>query len=79
MNEFVRLKKAYISAINYGLSTGVNYNFAKHGNDVLHKFCENYIDSSNCDSKSKNQMKHELELTKEILAKEIDSHYSQNR
>ena len=76
--DFARLKKAYISAVQYGLSAGADYNFAKHGNNLLHKFCEKYIDDSTCDVQSKERMKYELELTKELLAKEIDSFYSQN-
>ena len=54
---------------------GVGFNEAKHGNDVLHKFCEMTIDNSNYSDAHKSSMKNELELIKESLSKEIEAFY----
>ena len=75
MTEFDNLKRSYISAIQWGLTARVGYNESKQGNEVLHKFCENFIDNSNCSNPEKTTMKHELEIIKEALSKEIESFY----
>ena len=43
MNEFDNLKNSYIATIQLALAMNVNYSEAKHGNELLHKFCENYM------------------------------------
>lgn len=75
MTEFDNLKSSYISAIQCGLAMGAGYNEAKHGNDILHKFCENLIDNSNYNDLCKMDMKNELEVIKEALSQEIESFY----
>ena len=57
MTRFENLKNSYISAIQCGLAMGVGFNEAKHGNDVLHKFCEMTIDNSNYSDAHKSSMK----------------------
>ena len=75
MNEFDNLKNGYISAMQWGLTARVGYSESKRGNDILHKFCENLIDNSNYNECNKMMMKHEIEIIKETISKEIDSFY----
>ena len=75
MTEFEKLKNSYISTIQIGLTANAGYHQTKHGNDILHKFCEQLVDSSNFQDDIKASMKHELELLKETLSKEIDCYY----
>lgn len=75
MTEFDNLKNSYIAAIHWGLAANASYHEAKQGNDILHKFCESLVESSNCLDSTKIAMKQELELLKEALSKEIDSYY----
>ena len=75
MNEFDNLKNSYIATIQLALAMNVNYNEVKHGNELLHKFCENYIDNTGFDKIKNDAMKMELELLKESLSKEIEGHY----
>ena len=74
MNEFDNLKNSYIATIQLALAMNVNYNEAKHGNELLHKFCENYIDNT-YHGGTNDSMKAELKLLKESLSKEIEYHY----
>ncbi len=76
MNEFDTLKSGYISAVQWGLAARVGYHESKHGNEVLHKFCEELIDNSSYNEYNKATMKHELEIIKESLSEEIESFYS---
>ena len=76
MKEFENLKNAYTGALQYGIATGINYNEAKHGNDILHKFCENMVENSNYDNISKDFMKNELEIIKELMEKEIETFFN---
>lgn len=75
MNEFDNLKSSYITTIQLALAMNVNYNEVKHGNELLHKFCENYIDNIDYGKMKNDSMKMELELLKESLSKEIECHY----
>ena len=91
MNDFINLKNSYVATIQMGLMMNAGYEEAKRGNDIIHKFCENYIDNSNYsdfDKQNENyidnsnysdfdkqKMKHELELVKEALSQEIDRHF----
>jgi len=75
MIDFAVLKKSYIASIQFGLLSNKGYGDVKHGNEVLHKFCENLIDNSNYSDPDKHNMKLELELLKETLSKEIDQHF----
>ena len=75
MIDFERLKRSYISTIQIGLASNIGYHAAKQGNELLHKFCENLIEDSACNDQTKISMKQELELLKEMLSREIDSHY----
>ena len=72
MIDYLNLKNSYIAAIRMGLMLNAGYKEAKHGNDLLHKFCENCIDNSNYSDADKQNMKHDLELVKEALSQEID-------
>ena len=71
--DFESLEVFYISYIRFGLENNVDYNYAKLGNKMLHKFCENIVDNSNYADKA--AKKQELELIKESLSQEIDAHY----
>ncbi len=70
MIDYYNLKKNYIAAVQMGLNMGLAD--PEHGNDLLHKFCENLIDNSHYSEQDKRYMKHDLELVKEALAKEIE-------
>lgn len=74
MTEFESLKVFYASYIRFGLENNVNYNYAKMGNDIFHKYCERLVDNSNYIDKA--AMKQELELLKESLSREIEAHYN---
>ena len=75
MTEFDDLKSSYIYTMHCGFALGAEYNEAKHGNDILHKFCENLIDNSNYNDLCKTEMKNELEVIKEALSQEIEFFY----
>ncbi len=75
MIDYLNLKNSYIAAIQMGLMLNAGYEEAKRGNDLLHKFCENCIDNSNYNESDKQNMKHDLELVKEVLSREIGCHY----
>lgn len=75
MIDYLNLKNSYIAAIQMGLLLNADYEEAKRGNDLLHKFCENCIDNSNYSEPDKKNMKHELELVKETLSQEIESYF----
>ena len=75
MIEFENLKRNYVLTIQFGLASNTGYNETKHGNDVIHKFCEQIVENSNYHDEAKRKMKHELELLKEALSKEIENHY----
>lgn len=72
MIDYLNLKNSYIAAIQMGLMLNAGYEEAKHGNDLLHKFCENCVDNSNYSEVDKRNMKHDLELVKEALSQEIE-------
>lgn len=72
MIDYLNLKNSYIAAIQMGLLLNADYEEAKRGNDLLHKFCENCVDNSNYSESDKQSMKNELELVKEALSQEIE-------
>jgi len=72
MIDYLNLKNSYIAAIQMGLMLNAGYEDAKHGNDLLHKFCENCIDNSNYGELDKQNMKRDLELVNETLSQEIE-------
>ena len=72
MIDYQNLKNSYIAAIQMGLMLNARYEDAKHGNDLLHKFCHNCVDNSNYGDMDKQNMKHDLELVKEALSQEIE-------
>lgn len=72
MIDYLNLKNSYIAAIQMGLMLNAGYEDAKHGNDLLHKFCQNCVDNSNYGDMDKQNMKHDLELVKEVLSQEIE-------
>ena len=72
MIDYLNLKNSYMAAIQTGLLLNAGYEDAKRGNDILHKFCEDCVDSSNYSEADKKDMKHDLELVKEALSREIE-------
>ena len=72
MIDYLNLKNSYISAIQMGLMLNAGYEEAKHGNDVLHEFCKTCVDNSKYNDQDKQSMKHDLEVVKETLSKEIE-------
>ena len=72
MIDYLNMKKCYIAAIQVGLALNAGYEEAKHGNDLLHKFCENCVDNSLYGEADKQDMKRDLELVKEALSQEIE-------
>lgn len=76
MIDYQNLKQNYVTALQMGIMLNASYEEAKRGNDVLHKFCENCIDSSNYSDQDKQRMKHDLELLKEALAEEIEHRFT---
>ena len=75
MIDYNVLKNGYIVTIQMGLMLNTGYEEAKRGNDLLHKLCENCIDSSNYNEGDKQRMKHDLELVKEALSLEIEQRF----
>lgn len=75
MTEFDNLKSTYIAIVQLGLTTNVSYQEVKLGNELLHKFCESFVENSNYLDSAKTTMKQELELIKEALSEEIESYY----
>ena len=75
MIDYLNLKNSYIAAIQMGLMLNTGYEEAKHGNELLHKFCENCVDNSNYSEQDKRAMKHDLEFVKETLSQEIELHF----
>ena len=75
MIDYLNLKNSYIAAIQMGLMLNAGYEEAKHGNDLLHKFCENCVDNSNYSDADKQNMKRDLEFVKEALSKEVELHF----
>jgi hypothetical protein len=75
MTEFEYLKNCYITTVQFGLLANTAPEELRNGNEILHKFCENFVDGSNYGENEKHLMKLELQLTKECLSKEIDAHY----
>ncbi|MBE6990114.1 MAG: hypothetical protein E7426_05155 [Ruminococcaceae bacterium] len=75
MIDYLNLKNSYVAAIQMGLALNASIEEAKRGNDLLHKFCEKCIESSNYSEIDKQNMKHELERIKETLSQEIDRYY----
>lgn len=79
MLTFQDLKGAYISAIQFGMLNGANYDNSKHCNEWLNHFCKGMVDSSNYNNNDKHPMKQELDFTKETLSIKIDNSYKNNR
>lgn len=77
MTEFDKLKNTYKNTVQFGLKANLGYEESKNGNDIIHKFCESLIESSNYSEKEKSEMKHELKILKEIFSKEIKLFYNQ--
>ena len=75
MIDYLNLKNSYIASIQLGLILNAGYEEAKHGNDLLHKFCENCVDNSNYGEIDKKNMKRDLEFVKEALSKEVELHF----
>ena len=72
MIDYLNLKNSYIATIQMGLMLNAGYEDAKHGNDLLHRFCESCVDSSLYSECDKQNMKQDLELVKEALSQEIE-------
>ncbi len=75
MIEYQNLKNSYIASVQMGLLLNAGYEGAKHGNEILHKFCEDCVEASNYSKSDKQKMKQELELVKETLSQEIELHF----
>lgn len=75
MTEFEYLKNCYITTVQFGLSANTAPEELKKGNEILYKFCENFVDGSNYGENEKYLMKLDLQLTKECLSQEIDAYY----
>lgn len=73
--DFECLKRSYIATIQLGLVTNSVYEELNKTNEILHKFCENFVDGSNYGKTEKDAMKLELQLTKECLSQEIENYY----
>ena len=61
MTEFENLKRSYATAIQCGVAMGSGYQNATIGNEIIHKFCETLVESSNYTPLEKQHMKFELE------------------
>lgn len=75
MTEFDNLKRNYAAAIQCGLAMGSGYQNATIANEIIHKFCETLVESSDYAPLEKQRMKLELEVCKETLSHEIDRYY----
>lgn len=79
MTEFENLKRNYAGAVQCGMIMGVNKSGAKHGNDMVHKFCEMLVENSMYSDNDKNYMKNELQLLKQELDAEIEAAYNKRQ
>lgn len=77
MTEFDNLKRSYVAVIQFSMAMNTPREEVKHGNDILHKFCEKLIENSGYPDDEKQRMKDELEIVKETMAKEIEAFYHQ--
>ena len=76
MTELENLKRSYSNVLQYGMIVGVNKTEAKHGNEILHKFCEDLVKNSMYSDDVKTYMKNELQLLKQRLDAEIEAAYN---
>ena len=70
MIEYSNLKNSYIATVQMGLELG--FPDPKHGNDLLHDFCEKLVENSDYSDSDKQKMKNELKTIKETLSIEIE-------
>ena len=70
MIDYQNLKTSYIAMIQIGLELG--FPDPKHGNELLHEFCEKLVENSDYSDCDKQKMKNELEAVKETLSHEIE-------
>ena len=70
MIDYQNLKASYIAIIQIGLELG--FPDPKHGNELLHEFCEKLVENSNYSDSDKQKMKNELKTVKETLSNEIE-------
>ena len=70
MIEYQDLKNCYITMIQIGLTFG--FPDPKHGNELLHDFCEKLVENSDYSDSDKQAMKNELKAVKDTLSIEIE-------
>lgn len=75
MPEFDNLKRCYIAAVQCAMTMNIGYQQTKHGNEILHRFCEMLVDSSNYFDQDKQVMKQELQILKKAMETEIELFY----
>ena len=78
MTEFDNLKRSYISVIQLSMAMNAPYEEVKQGNGILYRFCKNLVENSGYSDDEKRNMKTELEIVKETLAKDIEEFYQRH-
>ena len=76
MTEFENLKRSYAGVLQCGMIMGANKSEAKHGNEIVHKFCEMLVENSMYSNYDKDFMKNELQLLKQKIDVEIEAAYN---
>ena len=76
MIDYLNMKKCYIAAIQVGLALNAGYEEAKHGNDLLHKFCENCVDNSLYGEADKQDMKRIWNSLRKRFPKKLKSAFT---
>ena len=76
MTEFENLKRSYAGVLQCGMIMGANKSEAKHGNEIVHKFCEMLVENSMYSNYDKDFMKNELQILKQKIDVEIEAAYN---
>ena len=74
MTEYEHIKQCYIFIVQFAMSINVEYEQLKLLNEMVHKFCEQFVETGNYSDKYKQLMKYYLKVVKEILSKEIEEY-----
>lgn len=79
MMGYDNLKNCYITAIQIGINSNTKYDEIRYANELLHKFCEQFIENSSYTDTDKQNIKRDLEIVKETLSGEIEEHWRNRR
>ena len=76
MQSFDNLLQDYSLTLQWGITHGATYQEMKQENEMLHIFCQFFIDGSSYSTSDKSSMKQRLDLLKEALNQEIEHFFT---